>query len=604
MDVTVQVIAPGSLTTWGQGGWNTDAWGLTPGVGTQVNSVTVDAQLERGWGAQTWGENLWGDLSNEVALPTGISASLTLGPLEFAGATTGWGRQEWGALGWGIGGTTLAVGSEITSSVGSVSINANANINPNGIELAATAVSPSIITDVSFSVTGIEITITGGEESIDIGVPVTGSSLTANTNDVATFSSNGWGRGEWGSFAWGVNYSVAPSGQELTSTIGDAVGFTDFEADVTGQELSATFGNFSIQIDQDIFVFASEDQLDASTGTVTNIGTANVEVSNSAPNFQFTAQGNAALSTDQAKFGVSSLELDGTDDIVDTTTNLDLSSGDFTIDLWIRPNSVSGYKGIWETGTSTKLVSYLLGNTVYLTVGGSTIISNSVTVSANEWTMLSYERVGNNHYIYKNGALADTGSTANRPDNGIFSIGESSFGDFNGYIDEFRVSSVARYSGASFTQPTEAFTFDSDTQFLLHFDGADGSTVIKSADDTLFQGTFSEGQVIPENLTVAEVTGSEISMSLGSISLEQSTNEPVTGQQLALSIGDEEQITIYSVSGIQSTLSVGSVTVTGSAGIDVSGISASISVGSATTQGWNEVDLGVNNIWRDVDLAA
>ena len=83
-DVTVQVIAPGSLTTWGQGGWSTDAWGLTPGLGTQTNSVTVEAQLERGWGGQTWGENNWGDLSNEVAIVSGISADLrTTGGLTF-----------------------------------------------------------------------------------------------------------------------------------------------------------------------------------------------------------------------------------------------------------------------------------------------------------------------------------------------------------------------------------------------------------------------------------------------------------------------------------------------------------------------------------------
>ena len=70
------------------------------------------------------------------------------------------------------------------------------------------------------------------------------------------------------------------------------------------------------------------------------------------------------------------------------------------------------------------------------------------------------------------------------------------------------------------------------------------------------------------------------------------------------SIGSAGQASIYSVSGIESSLSVGSVTVVGTAGIAVSGISASISVGQVTNQSWNEVDPGVNNIWGDVDLAA
>ena len=275
--------------SWGALKWGEHSWGAQDGVDVQItgqsltssiSSVTAEGLLEEGWGGDTWGENSWGNLSDEVAVISGISLTATLGPLEFAGATTGWGRQGWGELGWGISGTVLGSGQELTSSIGSIaSVTGTANIVPTGIELTATAVTPSIRTDVTFSVTGIEATLTGGEESVGIGVPVTGSSLTTSTGSVETFSSNGWGRGEWGEFAWGVNYSAAPSGNELTSTIGDAVGFTDFQADVTGQELSATFGNFSIQIDQDIFVFASEDQIDASTGTVSFEANANITVS-------------------------------------------------------------------------------------------------------------------------------------------------------------------------------------------------------------------------------------------------------------------------------------------------------------------------------------
>ena len=104
-----------------------------------------------------------------------------------------------------------------------------------------------------------------------------------------------------------------------------------------------------------------------------------INVSTEGQGILFSAFNDAQLSTAQKKFGTASLLLDGTNDYVESTSDVDLSSTDFTIDLWIRPTSVSGYKGIWESGTSSKLVSYLLGNTVYLSVGGSTIISNSVT---------------------------------------------------------------------------------------------------------------------------------------------------------------------------------------------------------------------------------
>ena len=37
----------------------------------------------------------------------------------------------------------------------------------------------------------------------------------------------GWGRSSWGEFAWGVHYSVAHTGQSLTSSMADETGFTD-----------------------------------------------------------------------------------------------------------------------------------------------------------------------------------------------------------------------------------------------------------------------------------------------------------------------------------------------------------------------------------------
>jgi len=545
---------------------------------TNIGSVTATAELQVGWGGDTWGENAWGDLSGAFANPTGIQAAY---------------------------------------SIGSVTTTANADIDVTGIQLTATNAGAIGGTSVDLLLTGQQMTLGIGEEVINIGVPVTGSQATTSagqtTIDPTYLIGAGWGRDTFGNLGWGVNYSVIPAegtGIELTASIGDETAFTDIEVTVTAPDaLQITYASpsFSIQIDQDIFVLASEDQLDAEIGTIADItGDALVEPTNQEPLFNFTAEGNAQLSTAQAKFGSSSLLLDGTDDYVETTTNLDLSSTDFTVDVWIRPDNVTGYKGIWQSGTSTTEQSYLLGNQVYWTINPSTIITTSVTVNANEWTMLSYERQGNTHRIYKNGTLEDTATTANKQDSGPFSIGENGFGDFDGYIDEFRVSDIARYGGSSFTEPTQAFSFDSDTQFLLHFDGANGSTAIKSADDTLFQATFSEGQVIGGTRQDVPVTGTEATMSLGTIALEQSTNEPATGQELTTSVGDVEEIPaqIVGVSGIQLTANIGSVTVSGNALVTATGIELTSSVGSLNITSWQEIDPGVNNVWSEVDLAA
>lgn len=44
-------------------------------------------------------------------------------------------------------------------------------------------------------------------------------------------------------------------------------------------------------------------------------------------------------------------------------------------------------------------------------------------------------------------------------------------------VDEWRVSNVARYSGASFATPTSAFTPDANTLSLNHFDGVNGAGI-------------------------------------------------------------------------------------------------------------------------------
>ena len=48
---------------------------------------------------------------------------------------------------------------------------------------------------------------------------------------------------------------------------------------------------------------------------------------------------------------------------------------------------------------------------------------------------------------------------------------------FYGYLEEIRLSSVVRYSGATYTVPTEPFVADADTRALWHFNETPGSTV-------------------------------------------------------------------------------------------------------------------------------
>ena len=199
---------------------------------------------------------------------------------------TGWGRKSWGEDNWGdLSDTLVSVsGISLTSSIGSVSTTANANVTSTGQSLTATNAGAVGGTSVDLTLTGISATVSPGQAVVGIGVPVTtAGSLTTSagtaTVDETKLTGEGWGRGSWGSFVWGDNYSVIATGQSLTSAQGSVVAKADVDVSVTGLDLlTITQGLSSIQIDQDIFVFASEDQLDASIGSTSQTGLANISV--------------------------------------------------------------------------------------------------------------------------------------------------------------------------------------------------------------------------------------------------------------------------------------------------------------------------------------
>ena len=192
--------------------------------------------------------------------------------------------------------------------------------------------------------------------------------------------------------------------------------------------------------------------------------------------------------------------------------------------------------------------------------------------------MISVEREGSVHRLYINGVLEASSSTGNRPDNGVFAIGKNGFGDFNGYIDELRLSSVARYGGTSFTEPTANYAVDGDTNSLLHFDGTNGSTDIINETD---RGVIVAGKanVFP--------TGLEVTGEVGTVSVDGDGIVPVTGVQSTGAVGSASVRTVNSVlvTGVSGTGAVGSVTTVAPANVYPIGISGTGEVGPVLVWG-------------------
>ena len=204
---------------------------------------------------------------------------------------TGWGKKTWGAEAWGdLSDTSVNLsGLSLTSTIGNETHVIDHQVTLTGLQLTSTQGTSVGGTSVLVSVTGSLESMAVGSVSTPIGqqFSVSGSQLTSTlgtaTIDETTLTGEGWGRGEWGEFAWGDNFSVQVTGVQLTSSIGEETAFTDVTVSVTGQQLTSTFASpsFSIQIDQDIFILASEDQLDALTTVSTVSGDAGVSVTGS-----------------------------------------------------------------------------------------------------------------------------------------------------------------------------------------------------------------------------------------------------------------------------------------------------------------------------------
>jgi hypothetical protein len=188
--------------------------------------------------------------------------------------------------------------------------------------------------------------------------------------------------------------------------------------------------------------------------------------------------GTVSLSTAQKQFGTASCLVDngyfGAGYIqLPADSRFNFGSGDFTIEFWIRFNSVSAdqriaggdtqmYSGYYNWAIympSSGSLAYFLGNSGYSWDIASAASIGSV--STNTWYHVVLQRSGNTFSPYLNGVRGtQTTSSSSLYDNYMngpfFGAQGSSAGYF--YIDDIRITKgVARYSGATFSVPTAAF---------------------------------------------------------------------------------------------------------------------------------------------------
>ena len=191
-----------------------------------------------------------------------------------------------------------------------------------------------------------------------------------------------------------------------------------------------------------------------------------------------TLVGDAKLDTAQSKFGGLAAAFDGVGDCITSPDSPDFAfgSGDFTIDLWayFTNTAQTGQTLIAQSGFAAPNVSWMIrydsGNALklYTTVDGTALISSTWTwtPTANTWYHIAVVRSGSSAYLFVNGTQVGTpGAVAATVIDSSYplTIGANSGNGvvpnqfFYGYLDEVRISKVARWT-SNFSVPTAPYT--------------------------------------------------------------------------------------------------------------------------------------------------
>ncbi|KKN27532.1 hypothetical protein LCGC14_0863680 [marine sediment metagenome] len=204
----------------------------------------------------------------------------------------------------------------------------------------------------------------------------------------------------------------------------------------------------------------------------------------------------------QPKFGTAAglFDADGDYLTVPDHADWDFSGGSWTVDCWIYTADALISQDLWfqRTDANNFMECELLGgNTVRFRIasGGSIVLSVTTApevIDVSTWHHVEVCEDGNNYYIFIDGTLAAFTGSSQRPANytGLFHIGaENKSGsiahEFNGWIDEFRVSNGVTRNTSGFIPPITEYSSDANTKLLLHMNGSDESTTFTDSGNTV-----------------------------------------------------------------------------------------------------------------------
>jgi hypothetical protein len=199
-------------------------------------------------------------------------------------------------------------------------------------------------------------------------------------------------------------------------------------------------------------------------GTRVLLNMANAGIYDAAVQNNMITVGDAQASTTQSKWSPTSMKYDGTGDWLTAVDSpqLQLGTGDFTIEGWVYLSAVSVAYGILSKGTATTgwSVNITALNKLQFSYTAS-VLTGSTSLATGTWYYFAVVRSGSatgNLKLYLNASLEATSGgavTDNFNQTSILYVGADRIGTsaLNGYLQDVRVTKAAR----TITLPTQSF---------------------------------------------------------------------------------------------------------------------------------------------------
>ena len=252
-----------------------------------------------------------------------------------------------------------------------------------------------------------------------------------------------------------------------------------------------------------------------------------------------TVSGGPTRTTAQAKYGAGSLNFTGAGYVsADNSADWDFGTAPFTIEGWYRflsRTTDQALVGQWTNNAWFFLVGSASDGLIFLN-GGAPDVKVPFTPTLGQWYHLAVDRIGTTIRLYVNGAVVATNTSytaAIKPGTSILQLGAvwgfSSL-DFNGQMDEVRITKgIAHYQGA-FTPPSGPFPRDSVVAVpnVVGLTQSAATTAITTAGLTLGTVTPASSTTVAAGLVISQAPAAGASVAPASaVAITVSSGPPL-----------------------------------------------------------------------------